>query len=121
LMNKGFTRMNLGRVYEAIVGDAEFDSDVITTFLRGSRRDGMLLDLGCGHGRLAHHFGDKPIIFVDTDETALKLAHARAAGLDAQFISASAHKLPLRDGEIESVVMADNALSIMTPPYFALA
>lgn len=70
-----------------------------------------VLDVGAGTGRLAGKiaaFG-AAVVLVEPDPPSLALARERLAGLDADFIQASAERLPLPDASVDGAVVSVSA------------
>lgn len=76
-------------------------------------RLGRVLDVGCGTGNLLRHVGQDALgmdeyVGVDLSPGMLRVARAKAAAssLRAEWITADAGKLPLRDASFDTVVTA---------------
>jgi SAM-dependent methyltransferase len=72
------------------------------------RRDGAVLDLGCGDGRLTRHLRGRHIIGADVSPVALERARRRLKGSDIELVELTPGAvLPFPDGSFDLVLCAE--------------
>jgi ubiquinone/menaquinone biosynthesis C-methylase UbiE len=72
------------------------------------RRDGAVLDLGCGDGRLTLELRGRRIVGADVSRVALERARERAAKHDVELVATiPGATLPFADGTFDLVLLAE--------------
>lgn len=72
------------------------------------RRDGAVLDLGCGDGRLTGHLRGRHIVAADVSEVALARARKRLTGSDIELVELTpGAAFPFDDGAFDLVLCAE--------------
>lgn len=92
--------------------EARFDVGILDTFVDAAG-DGVVLDAGCGTGRVARFVADRGRSVVGVDVAPGMVDAAAKAHPDLRFVVGSLAQLPLTDG---SVVAAIYWYSIITTP-----
>jgi ubiquinone/menaquinone biosynthesis C-methylase UbiE len=67
---------------------------------------GVVVDLGCGTGRVTEHLANdtRRVIAVDRSQNMLERVRAKVSGDDVLFLRSDARRLPLGDGTVDAVV-----------------
>jgi ubiquinone/menaquinone biosynthesis C-methylase UbiE len=94
--------------YEPLFTDAtEADVDAIWRLLK-LEPDMAVLDLACGHGRIANRLAERGVRVTGLDATALFLDHARrdaaSRGVDVDYVEGDMRLLPWTDERFDRVV-----------------
>lgn len=72
------------------------------------RREGAVLDLGCGDGRLTRHLRGRHIVGADVSEVALERAKRRLQGSDIELIEVTPGAvLPFPDAAFDLILCAE--------------
>lgn len=94
--------------YEPLLADVtETDVDTIWRLLR-LEPDMAILDLGCGHGRIANRLAERGARVTGLDATALFLDRARrdaaSRGVDVDYVKGDMRRLPWTDERFDRVL-----------------
>ena len=81
------------------------------------RRDGAVLDLGCGDGRLTLSLRGRHIVGADVSRIALERARKRLAGRDVELVEIDPGAvLPFPDGTFDLVLLAETIEHVVDVP-----
>ena len=99
--------------------EAPLDRAVLDAFVEivSARSSGLVLDVGCGPGRVARYFADRGLTVLGTDLSSRMVEAARAAHPDLRFEEGSLNALPV---PAASLIGAVYWYSIIATPIDAL-
>lgn len=94
--------------YEPLLSEVT-DADVNTIWRLLELAPGVeILDLACGHGRIANRLAERGARVTGLDATALFLEHAQrdaaARGIEVEYLAGDMRALPLPDGRFDRVL-----------------
>ena len=94
----------------------------IVEFVRGlGRREGAVLDLGCGDGRLTLELRGRHIVGADVSRVALDRARKRVAEHDIELVELTPGAvMPFRDSTFELVLVAETVEHVVDVPTLLL-
>jgi len=89
----------------------------VLEFVRGlGRREGAVLDLGCGDARLTLELRARRIVGADVSGVALERARARVREHDVELVELTPGAvMPFDDGEFELVLLAETIEHVVDP------
>lgn len=79
-------------------------------------RPGVVLDIGCGEGRVTRALGERAVAVVGIDSSPTLLQDAVGADDRANYLIGDATKLPFRDGSFDTVVAYNSLMDLNDMP-----
>lgn len=113
------------RLLPDLTAEAPLDRAVLAAFLEMVREgsgDGLVIDVGCGSGRVTAHLADAGLRMVGMDLSDGMVRVARSARQDIPYAVAHAGVLPLRTGTIAGLLAWYSVINLPTgllPTVFA--
>lgn len=110
------------RMLPDLTAETPLDRAVLTAFVEMVGRDELVVEVGCGTGRVTAHLADAGLRVVGVDLSPAMAAVGRAARPDLPFVAGHAGALPLQSGSVGGLVAWYSLINLPTdrlPAVFA--